>query len=63
MPSTSPWDTNALGHAAGFEGHPEIIKWAVENGCPVDALIESAREGASRGSQPRVLRWLRENGY
>ena len=43
----------------GLGGHLEVLKWARENGCPLD---EETCWYAAMGGHLNVLKWARENG-
>ena len=45
--------------AAARDGHLEVLKWARQNGCPVNADTCVA---AAEGGNLEVLQWLRQNG-
>lgn len=42
------------------EGHLDVLKWAVEDGCPldVDVCIQAAKE--NWGEDSDMMKWLRE---
>jgi len=43
---------------AAYKGHLEVVKWALENGCPCDVWGCSS---AAQGGHLDVLQWMREN--
>ena len=53
------WETCAL---AAKHGHLDVLKWALERGCPAGAG-GSLCARAALGGQLEVLRWLREHDY
>ena len=53
------YDWNDTAYRAACIGRSDILEWAVENGCPLDA---SACEGAAASGSMDMLRWLRARG-
>jgi hypothetical protein len=46
---------------AALGGNPEVLKWAVENGCPWEP--QSCREIAEDLRHREILTWMQELGY
>lgn len=49
----------AFAHRCARKGYFELLKWAIENGCPYNYVTCAKAAG---GGHLEILKWLRENG-